>query len=255
MSNNNAAHALVSNETLSEDFYGMSLSRWLTDNVEKYGSRYAGLWAETVNVAEHASLDGWGGVAVAQEYTRSGSLWKMSLTCPSVGVEDEPNHGRHTCEWISELAATRSIHDALMGLDDRSGTDNRTRTEGPGWLFADDTLWFDPTNARVRAAVERFEFEDSTVHEDYITELEAEYIRQVSWPSWLDMHENDMDSTVDRDRLYETFVDYETSPCTQCHVSTKPHHVADQIMRTCRQDHCHVWTDSRREVCEHHTQN
>lgn len=254
MANNNSAHTLVDDRELFEDFFGVNLSRWLADSASRHGRAHAGLWSNTGNAAEHASLDGWGGLSVAQAYTRSGSVWTMPLTCPSVTVEDEPDHGRHTCEWVSELAATHHLHDTLMALEDRSGSDNRSQTQGPGWLFADDTLWFDPTNHQVREVVERFEFAELGTHEDYITELEGEYVRQVSWPQWLDMYEAVLDSTVDRDRLFEAFTDHTTNGCTQCYVSTKPGEIAGEIMRMCGTDNCDVWTAARRSVCEYDEQ-
>lgn len=243
----NDAHDLVNDADLAEDFYGMSLSRWLTDHVEKFGVVYSRLWDNANNVAEHASLSDWGGVAVMQGYDVAGVEWLADLPCPTQGVEDEPNHGGHTCTWLSKLAESQNLQDALLGLADRSRDGGSEHvTDGDGWLFMDDTLWFDPTNDAVRGIVEGFEFSD-VIESDRFSELESEYVSEIGFPNWWDIFRSDFDDTVSEDRASTVYLDQVTNDCTQCYVSST---VAEIIGDQAKQCECKTWTANSRTVCE-----
>lgn len=243
----NDAHDLVNDADLAEDFYGMSLSRWLTDHVEKFGVVYSRLWDNANNVAEHASLSDWGGVAVMQGYDSAGVEWLADLPCPSQGVTDEPNHYGHTCQWIAKLATSHDLHAALLGLADRTREDSSSVTDGDGWLFMDDTLWFDPTNEAVARVVEGFEFSDASMG-DTLSELESEYVSEVGFPNWWDLFSRDFDDTVSEDEARTVYLETVTNDCTQCYVSSTPAEIIGDQAKQCE---CGTWTRKDRNVCEY----
>ena len=222
-------HTLVTDDELSEDMYGMSLSTWLTDRVDMYGTDYsvrysvAELWDATAFVAEHAALSNWGGVAVMLAHDREGVVIPKIVESPEQDVHDEPNHGSHTCTWLSSLATGKALRAALLALEDKTPEDNGSCVESEGWIFSDQKLFFDPTDHAVRKVVERHEnVKELTFYVDEIHELEAEYIKEITWPDWWGVFKDVFDETITMEMVRPVFLEYEISPCPQCYVAARP---------------------------------
>lgn len=242
-------HAIVANQNAFHDFE-MSVSLFLVKQI--YDRRDWVLWSAVDSVA-YGICDQWGGMSVFREYDRVGVAQVAYLPDPDTVVEDEPNHGGHTCSWLASLAYAQVLQNALLALSDRSREGgSESVTEGDGWCFYDDRLFFDPLNEAVHKVIEQLELPDyvTGVYEDRLSELESEYVTDVAWPAWWDMHENAIDGTVDKERTEQAFLDYETSGCTQCHTSTEPETVFEDIAHECPE--CgDTWTDKSRSKCEY----
>lgn len=222
-------HNLVTDDDLSEDMFGVRLSAWLTDRVDSYGTDYsarysvAKLWDAVAFAAEHAALSKWPGVGVMLDHDWFGVVIPKIVESPEQDVHDEPNHGYHTCTWLARLAMGKSIQADLLALEDRTPEDSGDNVEGEGWLFSEGMLFFNPMNLAVRKIVEWHEgVEELAFYEDGISALEAEYLNEITWPHWWDIFKNEFDETITEEMIRPKFLEYETSPCVQCYVTTRP---------------------------------
>lgn len=246
-----SAHTLHNSATNLEEF-GMRLSAFLDVQVYKAGWGARELF-DAVTAVSEGVYDQWTGMSVLREYGRDGKAVVAYVPDPTTSVEDEPNHGGHTCVWLSALAYSQNLQSELLALSDRTREGGSEHVvEGDGWCFYDDRLFFDPANRNVRRVINRMELPAyyGDVVEDRLCSLEDEYVRSVSWPSWWDLFKMEFDDTIDKGRVEQSYLEYESSACGQCFTTTRPEHVLDGIAVKCVE--CgDTWTDKGRNKCEY----